>query len=235
MKHGRFTAMSTMAAMLAGSMATAMPVMAESKTTTVSLTVEKPANTYTLSVPANTTLNSDGTATELTNGITITDGNLEDGKKLTVTASSGNNWKIKADGVSTGIGYTLYSDAGTTKATSWEFSQAEANAANGTTKSVYAGIVADDAKNASAGTYSDTITFSAQLKETTISFYLHDVKYSVTEGTTWKEFAESSPDLVYINTSSRAMCKTCDRDVHTYGKDDSYVATDKIKSGSRYE
>ena len=70
MNKNKILAIAMAGAMMTGTLATAVPVFAaENSTTTVSLDVEPPKNTYTMTVPANTTLNSDGTAKELTNGI----------------------------------------------------------------------------------------------------------------------------------------------------------------------
>ena len=161
MRQKRLLALAMAGAMMTGTLATAVPVFAaeSSGTTKVSLTVE-PKNTYTMTVPANTKLSSAGTATQLTGGIKITDGTLEDGKKLTVTAKSANSWKMKADSATTQIGYTLYSDEGKTAATSWEFTQEEANKDSGTTRDVYAKANADDVSSAASGEYSDVITFT---------------------------------------------------------------------------
>ena len=68
MNKNKILAIAMASAMMTGTLATAVPVFAADNTTTVSVTVA-PKNTYTMTVPANTTLNSDGTAKELTNGI----------------------------------------------------------------------------------------------------------------------------------------------------------------------
>ena len=168
MRHKKLMAMALAAAMMTGTFAAGVPALAteadNKNQTTISVTVA-PRNTYTLSVPATTEISADGSATQLTNGITITNGELAEGKKLTVTASTTSGWKMSADDVGTTIGYALYSDAGTTAATSWEFSQEEANKENGTTKDVYAKATAEDLKTAKAGTYSDVITFEASVED----------------------------------------------------------------------
>ncbi len=164
MIKNKFLALAMAAAM---TLATAVPAFAEqSGTTTVSLTIEAPSNTYTLTVPANTELNSDGTAKQLTGGIKITEGALQDGKKITVTAESENKWEmVAADAaVKTKIGYGLYANStDNTTTTSWDFSQTDANAESGTTKNVYAKANTTDVNAAKAGEYSDVITFTAAL------------------------------------------------------------------------
>ncbi len=180
-----------MAAAAAMTLATAVPAFADN-TTTVSLTVA-PKNTYTMTVPSATNLDSTGEATELAGGIQITGGDLAEGKKITVKASSAADWKMSAEGKTTTISYSLYSDEGTTSATTWEFSQAEANAANGATKAVYAKANATDVANAASGTYSDVITFTAKVESATpmVSFTFEDGSYQVKQGTTWSEFVST--------------------------------------------
>ena len=192
MKRNRFLALAMAGAM---TLTASVPAFAAdgSGTTEVSLTVA-PKNTYTLTVPAATTLDSDGEATQLSGGIKITGGDLEDGKKLTVTATSDSEWKMSATGKETSIGYALYSDAGTTEATTWEFTQAEANAADGATKAVYAKADAEDLAAAASGSYSDVITFTAEVADavTGVTFTLNGASYTVNEGTTWAQFIEGN-------------------------------------------
>lgn len=204
MNRNKFLALAMAGAM---TLATAVPAYAtgSSGTTEVSLTLS-PKNTYTLTVPAKTALNSDGTVTELTNGIKITDGDLADGKKLTVTATSQNSWALTAEDVDTTISYALYSDdAAETGATSWEFTQAEANADEGTTKSVYAKPDATALSAAKSGEYSDVITFTAAVEDevTYVSFSITKDGatnyYTVTSGTTWSGFLSSGAGAQYAN------------------------------------
>ena len=205
MNRNKFLALTMAGAM---TLAAATPVFAENKTgtTTVSLVVAAPAptNEYTMTVAAKTALDSEGAVTELTGGIKITDGDLEEGKKLTVTAESQNDWTLKADGVTTGIGYALYSDeAAETEATSWEFTQAEAK--EGATKAVYAKADATDVADAAAGTYSDTITFTAAVEDavTGVTFTIDGASYTVDEGTTWAQFIEGAgKDVVMVYSGS---------------------------------
>ena len=200
MIKNRFLALAVAVAVMAG---TAVPAFAESSnTTTVSLTVA-PTNTYTMTVPAKTTLDSEGAVTELTNGIKITNGDLADGKKLTVTATSQNSWTLTAEGVTGGIGYTLYSDAGTTEATSWEFTQAEANAAAGATKKVYAKVNTTDVGTAKPGEYSDVITFTATVENvTTISTVTLNKNTTSKDGVTYSGYSTSLMDTYSGGTIS---------------------------------
>ncbi len=197
MNKNKILAIAMASAMMTGTLATAVPVFAADNTTTVSVTVA-PKNTYTMTVPANTTLNSDGTAKELTNGIKITDGTLEEGKKLIVTATSTTGWEMTATGLDTTIGYGLYYDeAAETEATSWEFTQEEANNAGGSTKNVYVKANTADIENAAAGTYSDVITFTAEVKDAKVaveSVNLNKTATSLTVGNNETLTATVKPD-----------------------------------------
>ncbi len=182
MIKNKFLALAMAAAM---TLATAVPAFATGNETTVSITVA-PKNNYTMTVPSATTLNSDGTATALSGGIQITNGDLEEGKKITVTATSANNWNMTASGVDTTIGYGLYSDsAAETAATTWEFTEEEANTGTtGATKNVYAKANATDVTKAASGTYSDVITFEAEVVNATVavdsvSLNMNDVRAEV--------------------------------------------------------
>ncbi len=195
MIKNKFLALAMAAAM---TLATAVPAFADNETT-VSLTVPE-WNTYTLTVPADTELNIDGTAKQLSGGIKITGGNLMEGKKLTVTAESAHEWKMTASGVETKISYSLYSNSNAaTSATTWEFTRDEANAESGTTKDVYAKANTDEMYEAASGVYSDVITFTAKVESAApqVTFTL-DISggnyqsYSVDEGTTWRDFIEKN-------------------------------------------
>ena len=132
--------------------------------TKVTLTVAA-KNQYTLTIPAATTLDKDE-AVALKNGITVTGSNMAN--SVTVTASTTSDWKLTAENVDTKIGYGLYeSEDVTTTTTSWNFTASEINESGegGATKAVYAKVNADDVKNAKAGSYSDTITFTAAIQQ----------------------------------------------------------------------
>ena len=122
-----------------------------------------PSNQYTLTVPAETTLAYDGSVVELTNGLKVSNGDLADGKMITVTATSAGDWKLSATGATTKVGYGLYASSGATgTTTSWKFSKSEAS--TGTTKNIYSKIISSDYESAEAGDYSDTITFTAKVE-----------------------------------------------------------------------
>lgn len=121
---------------------------------------EGDTSTYTLTIPSTLTVANSGW--NATSGISAT-GTLEDGKKLTVTASSDDeyalvsgenkvNYKLAASGDTN----TTYANA--TEKTAWEFTSLSDSA---TTQTM--GIVVEDYSNAPAGTYTDTVTFTASV------------------------------------------------------------------------
>ena len=120
---------------------------------------------YTLTIPA--TLSVANAGWNATTGITakVKDGDTFDtGKKLTVTAASTNNWALTSGDNS--VGYNLATATGTYSSTatpaSWEFSADELNATSGTNKDM--GIIVDDYSSKPAGTYQDTVTFTAKVE-----------------------------------------------------------------------
>ena len=108
--------------------------------------------TYTLTIPSSLTVASSGW--NATSGISAT-GTLESGKTLTVTATSANNWALKSGDNS--VGYTLTTAEGGSRTTSWEFTTLD-----GTAKPM--GIIVEDYSSMPAGTYTDTVTFTAAVE-----------------------------------------------------------------------
>ena len=117
-------------------------------------------STYTLTIPS--TLTVSGSGWNATDGISAT-GTLATGKKLTVTASSDGefalvsgenkvNYKLAASGDTN----TTYANA--TEKTSWEFKTLSETAATQTM-----GIIVEDYSAKPAGTYTDTVTFTASV------------------------------------------------------------------------
>ena len=120
---------------------------------------------YVLTIPASLTVEQAGW--NGTEGITakVKDGDTFDSsKKLTVTASSEDEFALVSG--ENKIGYNLATGTGTYSASvgtpSWDFSASELNAANGTTKSM--GIIVEDYSEKPAGTYTDTVTFTAKVE-----------------------------------------------------------------------
>jgi len=114
--------------------------------------------TYTITIPS--TLTVSGSGWNATGGISAT-GTLASGKKLTVTASSANSWALKSGDNS--VGYNLATATGTYSSSatpaSWEFTELSDTA---TTKPM--GIIVEDYSTKPAGTYQDTVTFTAKVE-----------------------------------------------------------------------
>ena len=110
---------------------------------------------YTLTIPS--TLSVANSGWNATDGISAT-GTLASGKKLTVTASSANSWALKSGGNS--VGYKLATASTDTEATtSWTFDSLSSTA---TKKDM--GIIVEDYSSMPAGTYTDTVTFTAKVE-----------------------------------------------------------------------
>ena len=121
--------------------------------------------TYTITIPSTLTVANSGW-----NSIgNITADNAENtfdtSKKLTVTASSANSWNLKSSENNT-VSYTMCN--GTTSkgeaATSWTFTPAQLNESNAATQGI--GIDVSDYSDKPAGTYTDTVTFTASVEDT---------------------------------------------------------------------
>ena len=112
-------------------------------------------STYTITIPS--TLSVANSGWNATGGISAT-GTLASGKKLTVTASSTNSWALKSGGNS--VGYKLATASTDTAATtSWTFDSLSSTA---TKKDM--GIIVEDYSSKPAGTYQDTVTFTASVE-----------------------------------------------------------------------
>ena len=113
-------------------------------------------STYTITIPS--TLNVTKSGWNATAGISAT-GSLASGKKLTVTASSANNWVLKSGDNS--VGYKLATASLDSYAnTSWEFTELSSTATKKTM-----GIIVEDYSTKPAGTYTDTVTFTADIED----------------------------------------------------------------------
>lgn len=107
---------------------------------------------YTLTIPSTLTVANSGWNDA--GGISAT-GTLATGKKLTVTASSANSWALKSGDNS--VGYTLTTASGGSQTTFWEFTTLD-----GTAQGL--GIIVEDYSAKPAGTYTDTVTFTAKVE-----------------------------------------------------------------------
>ena len=117
---------------------------------------------YTLTIPSELTVANSGW--NATSGISAT-GTLASGKKLTVTASSANSFKLKSGDNS--VGYKLATASTDTEATtSWTFDSLSSTA---TKKDM--GIIVEDYNSKPAGTYQDTVTFTAKVEDAKPEYY----------------------------------------------------------------
>ena len=170
---------------------------------------EGTTTTYTLTIPATLTVANSGW--NATTGITAnnTTNDFDTGKKLTVTAVSTNNWTLKSGDNS--IGYNLATATGiynsTAEPASWEFTAAELNAASGGTNKPM-GIIVEEYSSKPAGTYTDTVTFTASVvsatKKLTLTGRYDDnsgsqvtksLEIEYTDNDTWKDIAERYDEI----------------------------------------
>lgn len=139
------------AALLAGAMlmSTTAPAFAGNDTSSVD---------YTLTIPSTLTVSDKGW-NALNGGIKASAENFDSTKKLTVTASSTNNFKLKSG--NNEVSYTLKnSNDDSSATTSWEFDSGDLS---GNGKTINAGIDVEDYSSKPAGTYQDTVTFTASV------------------------------------------------------------------------
>ena len=108
---------------------------------------------YTLTIPS--TLNVANSGWNATDGISAT-GTLSSGKKLTVTASSANSWALKQQDGSETVSYTMKETSGGAAKTTWKFTALPS--------SETLGIDVADYSSKPAGTYTDTVTFTAKVE-----------------------------------------------------------------------
>lgn len=156
--------------------------------------------TYTITIPSTLTVANSGWNDA--GGISAT-GTLASGKKLTVTAASTNNWALKSG--ENAVGYNMATATGTYSSSatpaSWEFTELSDTA---TTKPM--GIIVEDYSTKPAGTYQDTVTFTASVED---ARQLHSITltgpYSnftlvmeFYEGDTWNDMATKYPDYIKI-------------------------------------
>lgn len=191
---------------------------AQTHNTDVTLTIEDMV--YTLTIPSNTSLPTDGATIALTNGLTVSGGKLALGRKLDVTVTSANGWILKDDASTTNrtITYGLYANQNDVNTnTLWSYTRDEANSVTGTTKQIYAAAQINEVYLADSGTYKDVITFTAQINSSVYPLQSDDRTVSVdvnVEGcTTWYDIASKTENHnigFSGNNSSYPMCYTKD-------------------------
>lgn len=133
-------------------------VFAEDNTTEVNYTVSE---SYEFTVPATTTIASD--ATVLTNGVAITKNSIAVGKKLQISVASTNSWNLKlVDGTDNDkLAYTASLDSSTWAAIANNAVVLEKAAGTIGSQNLYAKLTSAAGNETKAGTYKDTLTFTA--------------------------------------------------------------------------
>ena len=115
---------------------------------------------YTLTIPSALTVADKGW--NATGGISAM-GTLASGKKLTVTATSANSWALKQQDGSETVGYTMKETSDGAAKTAWEFTTLPGSAT--------LGIDVADYSTKPAGTYQDTVTFTAKVEDAKPEYY----------------------------------------------------------------
>ena len=128
-------------------------------TMTASATEPESTTSYTITIPS--TLTVANTGWNATSGISAT-GTLDTGKKLTVMAASGDEFALVNQSDNTQkVGYKLATASTDTEATtSWTF-----DSLNSTATKKDMGIIVEDYSTKPAGTYTDTVTFTAKVEK----------------------------------------------------------------------
>ena len=189
-------------------------------------------NTYTIDIPSALTVTKTGW-NDQTAGIKAS-GTLADGKKLTVTATSPtNNFNLKSGGNS--VAYKLaaesekeksYSDA--TATTTWEFSKDDLAASGGKTETV--GVILEDITNKPAGTYTDTVTFTAKVENSTV------LSGALVDGATikvsFKWRGSNAGDYVQGTYSASSGTFTVSKGGSNWGRDERRAVYKVEKSGN---
>lgn len=148
MRLKKFGALLVAGAMMTGTIGVMSPTQAKATGT----------NTYTMTVPADTAIQSAGWNS--LGNITIT-GTVETGKKVTVTAETANNFALKSGDNS--VSYTIKTASTDEEAkTSFEFDAASINARSA---SQTIGVDVEEFSGKAAGTYTDTITFTGTMSD----------------------------------------------------------------------
>ncbi len=162
-------------------------------------------STYSITIPSTLTVENSGWNSI---GNISASGTLENGKKLNITATSANSWALKSGENS--VSYTLKNASTDTAATtSWDFASLPASQA--------IGIDVEDYSAKPAGTYQDTVTFTASVKNMVQAGSISYATTSVNKKTT---------DSAFTNT----LTKTGDGSV-TYSIAGDNVATINASTG----
>ena len=138
--------------------------------TTLTLSVANARSSYDLTVPADTPITASGwkslgviTASHATDSRDAFDPD----KKLVVTVTSSNDFKLKASGIDDTVSYSVMSGdnaESATEATKFEFTAAEINKEGGTSKPIGVSVTDYSGLNLSAGDYVDDIIYNVAVE-----------------------------------------------------------------------
>ena len=162
----------------------------------MSVTASADDPSYTITIPS--TLDVSGAGyTQLTGGITATGSNISG--KLTVSAESAHTWNLQeTTDSSKKVPYKLTSNntGNPTEKTKWEFTPTDGTI-NGS-ENVYVYIAETDYNNAAAGTYTDTVTFTAKVEDAVVvkTLTVGDVTLDYCDGDTWQQIVDRNPDKI---------------------------------------
>ena len=167
------------------------------KTASVEFTIKDAS--YTITIPAKLTVENAGW--NATAGVTAS-GEIAEGAKLTVTASSDGEFALVNQSDNTQkVGYKLAESgdstttyAGATEKTAWEFTTLD-----GTAKPM--GIIVENYDNKPAGTYQDTVTFTAKVEIVASAGPKTAVAYSFDDANSPSLTAGSRVSFDYTKTS----------------------------------
>ena len=171
-------------------------VTLEGQTASVDFTIKDAS--YTITIPAKLTVANPGW--NATAGVTAS-GEIAEGTKLTVTATSENSWNLKSG--DNAVGYYLATAEGGAKTTAWEFTVDELAAENGTTKDM--GAVVEEYVNAPAGDYADTVTFTAEIRSLLNTITIDGTELIYADGDTWAKIVERNPEKIRIAGSGNNL------------------------------
>ena len=147
----KFGALLLAGAMMTGTIGVMSPTQAKAAT---------PANTYTMTVPADMDIQNSGW--NPLGNIKIT-GSIDDAKTVTVTATTAHNFALTSE-ADESVSYTLKkAETDTAATTSFKFDAASINAEGRASQTI--GVDVEDFAEKPAGNYTDTITFTGKMSE----------------------------------------------------------------------
>lgn len=146
---------------------------------------------YTITIPATLTVENSGWNDA--GGISVT-GTLEANKKLIVSAGSDGEYALVSG--ENKVAYTLAATSGGAETTSWEFTTLPGSAS--------LGIIVEDYSNKPAGTYTDTVTFTAAVENAGIPVE----SVTITNAPTEALFVNSTGTLTATVSPDNATDKT---------------------------